>query len=157
MNTYSVLEASDKLGISIRAVQKRCKKDEVRKKYNKYLITDLLLEKWAKEIESNEPQTNQISELHIIGTLKEKIKELEIEIEQCKKVLDKTNKHVGVMEFFFASSQHRREIKNNSFKLKTEAEKLEFLKEHKSFWMKVAKSSLDTLKTEMGMNETENK
>ena len=157
MKTYSAEEASVKLNISKRAVQKRCKKDNIRKKDNKYLITDLILERWAKEIESNEPQTNQISELRIIGTLKEKIKELEAEIEQCKKVLDKTNKHAGVMEFFFISSQHRRDIKNNSFKLKTEAEKVEFLKEHKSFWMKAAKGSSDTLKTEMGMNETENK
>ena len=152
MKTYSAEEASVKLNISKRAVQKRCKKDNIRKKDNKYEITDLILERWAKEIKSNEPQTNQFSELHIIGTLNDKIKELETEIEQCKKVLDKTNKHVGVMEFFFASSQHRREIKNNSFKLKTEAEKVEFLKEHKSFWMKAAKSSSDTLKTEMGMN-----
>jgi hypothetical protein len=62
MNTYSVLEASEKLGVSSRAVQKRCKKDVVRKKDNKYLITDLLLEKWSKEIQSNEPQTNQTNE-----------------------------------------------------------------------------------------------
>tara|TARA_R110000737_G_C14303834_1_gene436532 strand:+ start:119 stop:577 length:459 start_codon:yes stop_codon:yes gene_type:complete len=151
MNTYSVLEASEKLGISTRAVQKRCKNNEVRKKDNKYLITDLLLEKWAEEIESNEPQTNQLNELRNIGSLKEKIKELEAEIEQSKKALDKINKHAIVMESFFISSQHRREIKNNSFKLKTEDEKKEFLKEHKSFWMRIAKSSSDTLKTEMGM------
>ena len=151
MNTYSVLEASEKLGISTRAVQKRCKNNEVRKKDNKYLITDLLLEKWAEEIESNEPQTNQLNELRNIGSLKEKIKELETEIEQSKKALDKINKHAIVMESFFISSQHRREIKNNSFKLKTEDEKKEFLKEHKSFWMRIAKSSSDTLKTEMGM------
>jgi hypothetical protein len=151
MNTYSVLEASEKLGISTRAVQKRCKNNEVRKLNNKYLITDLLIEKWAKEIESNEPQTNQISELRIIGTLKDKIKELETEIEQSKKALDKINKHAMVMESFFIRSKHRSEIKNNSFKLKTEDEKKEFLKEHKSFWMRIAKSSSDTLKTEMGM------
>jgi len=54
MSTYLVLEASEKLGISTRAVQKRCKKDVVRKKQNKYLITDLLLEKWREEIQSNE-------------------------------------------------------------------------------------------------------
>ena len=58
MSTYSVLEASEKLGISTRAVQKRCKKDVVRKQNNRYLITDLLLEKWREEIQSNEP-TNE--------------------------------------------------------------------------------------------------
>jgi len=55
MITYSALEASVKLKISKRAVQKRCKKDNIRKKDNKYLITDLVLNKWAKEIKSNEP------------------------------------------------------------------------------------------------------
>ena len=55
MVTYSVSEAADKLGISNRAVQKRCKKEEVRKKDNKYLITDLLLKKWNEEINSNVP------------------------------------------------------------------------------------------------------
>ena len=53
MVTYSVSEAADKLGISSRAVQKRCKKEEVRKKDNKYLITDLLLKKWNEEINLN--------------------------------------------------------------------------------------------------------
>jgi hypothetical protein len=55
MVTYSVSEAAHKLGISNRAVQKRCKKEEVRKKDNKYLITDLLLKKWNEEINSNVP------------------------------------------------------------------------------------------------------
>jgi len=55
MNTYSPLEASIKLNISKRAVQKRCKKDNIRKKLNKYLITDLILERWAKEIKSSVP------------------------------------------------------------------------------------------------------
>ena len=58
MKTYSAEEASVKLNISKRAIQKRCKKDNIRKKDNKYEITDLILERWAKEIESNEPQTN---------------------------------------------------------------------------------------------------
>ena len=55
MNTYSALEASVKLNISKRAVQKRCKKDNIRKIDNKYLITDLILDRWAKEIKSSVP------------------------------------------------------------------------------------------------------
>ena len=55
MNTYSPLEASIKLNISKRAVQKRCKKDNIRKIDNKYSITDLILERWAKEIKSSVP------------------------------------------------------------------------------------------------------
>jgi hypothetical protein len=54
MTTYSVLEASKKLGISTRAVQNRCKKEDIRKKNNKYLITDSLIKKWFKEIASKE-------------------------------------------------------------------------------------------------------
>ena len=55
MNTYSALEASVKLNISKRAVQKRCKKDNIRKIDNKYSITDLILDRWAKEIKSSVP------------------------------------------------------------------------------------------------------
>ena len=55
MITYSSKEAAVKLGVSTRAIQKRCIKTGVRKKDNIYLITDLVLNKWAKEIKSNEP------------------------------------------------------------------------------------------------------
>tara|TARA_B110000285_G_scaffold136417_1_gene152796 strand:+ start:43 stop:930 length:888 start_codon:yes stop_codon:yes gene_type:complete len=44
---YSVSQAAKKLGLSKRAVQIRCKKDNIMKKDNKYLITDLLLDKMA--------------------------------------------------------------------------------------------------------------
>lgn len=43
---YSVSQAAKKLGISKRSVQLKCKNDLVKKKDNKYLITDLLLQKW---------------------------------------------------------------------------------------------------------------
>ena len=55
MITYSSKEAAVKLGVSTRAIQKRCIKTGVRKKDNIYLITDLVLNKWAKEIKSNVP------------------------------------------------------------------------------------------------------
>ena len=85
MNTYSALEASIKLNISKRAVQKRCKKDNIRKKDNKYLITDLVLEGWAKEIQNNEP----VREPSNSGTQNElknvaDIQKLDIEIEALK-------------------------------------------------------------------------
>tara|TARA_R110002124_G_scaffold6142_2_gene37512 strand:+ start:538 stop:1488 length:951 start_codon:yes stop_codon:yes gene_type:complete len=104
MITYSALEASVKLGISTRAVQKRCKKDEIRKKDNKYLITDLVLNKWAKEIKSNELTNepyngtqdkfirdfeNQLKDLKAEGLLisgkqEKKIKELEKQVEELE-------------------------------------------------------------------------
>tara|TARA_R110001592_G_scaffold104106_1_gene293089 strand:+ start:178 stop:825 length:648 start_codon:yes stop_codon:yes gene_type:complete len=55
MITYSSKEAAVKLGVSTRAVQKRCIKAGVRKKDNMYLITDILLKKWEEEIKSNVP------------------------------------------------------------------------------------------------------
>ena len=92
MNTYSVLEASEKLSISIRAVQKRCKKEVVRKKDNKYLITDLLLEKWSSEIQSNEPTNEPLNSgtqelIKRIELQETYIKDLEEEIEELKKDL----------------------------------------------------------------------
>jgi len=51
MKTYSVNEASKILGIKPRAVQHRCKRDNIRKKSNKYLITDEIIALW-KEVEA---------------------------------------------------------------------------------------------------------
>lgn len=91
MNTYSVLEASEKLGISTRAIQKRCKKDVVRKKDNKYLITDLLLEKWSKEIQSNEPTNEPLNSgtqklIKRIELQEAYIKDLEAELKELQGV-----------------------------------------------------------------------
>ena len=83
MITYSTKEAAIKLGVSTRAVQKRCKNDEVRKKDNMYLITDLLLEKWRVEIESNEP-TNVPTNEPYNGTQEKVIRDLENELKDLK-------------------------------------------------------------------------
>ena len=83
MITYSTKEAAIKLGISTRAVQKRCKNDEVRKKDNMYLITDLLLEKWKVEIESNEP-TNVPTNEPYNGTQEKFIRDLENQLKDLK-------------------------------------------------------------------------
>jgi hypothetical protein len=82
---YSVIETAIKLEVSTRTVQKRCKRDNVRKKDNKYLITDEHIEKWRLEIESNEPQTNQTNEplLEV-----RKINQLDIEIESLKQKIE---------------------------------------------------------------------
>lgn len=96
MVTYSVLEASELLKISARAVQKRCKSEDVRKKDNKYLITDEIIEKWKTKIKSNEPQTNQTNEpikevrrneLNLIKSLEEQIVVLQYEKEELKEEL----------------------------------------------------------------------
>ena len=89
MKTYSVLEASEKLGVSTRAVQKRCKNAVVRKKDNKYLITDLLLEKWSEEIQSNEPPSEPLNSgtqelIKRIELQETYIKDLEEELEELR-------------------------------------------------------------------------
>ena len=54
MKTYSVSEAAEIVGIKERAVQYRCKRDNVRKKDNRYLITDEIISLWRdKEAEAN--------------------------------------------------------------------------------------------------------
>ena len=53
MKTYSVNEASEILGIKPRAVQHRCKRDNIRKKSNKYLITDEIITTW-KELKATQ-------------------------------------------------------------------------------------------------------
>ena len=90
MTTYSVLDASKKLGISTRAVQKRCKKDNIRKKDNKYLITDLVLEKWSSEIQSNEPTSEPLNSgtQELIKKYKEDIKTYEVLLEKYEVELE---------------------------------------------------------------------
>lgn len=59
IKTYSTKETAEILGIKERAVQTRCKKDNIRKKNNKYLITDLIISNWKQKKETNatQPQT----------------------------------------------------------------------------------------------------
>jgi len=54
MKTYTTKEAAEIVGIKERAVQHRCKRDNIRKKDNKYLITDEIISLWiTKEEETN--------------------------------------------------------------------------------------------------------
>lgn len=55
IKNYSVKEASEKLGIKVRAIQNRCKKNDLRKKDNRYLITQDHIDQWLKEIKANAP------------------------------------------------------------------------------------------------------
>lgn len=67
MKTYTVQEASDILKISTRAIQKKCFKENIRKKSNRYLITDIHIQNWEgkrtkDELKANlnEQKTNQL-------------------------------------------------------------------------------------------------
>jgi hypothetical protein len=57
MEIYTVKEASKITGISPRTIQFRCKRDNVRKKDNKYLITDSLISLWIDK-SKEETQSN---------------------------------------------------------------------------------------------------
>ena len=92
---YSVKETALKLKVSTRAVQKRCKRDNIRKKDNKYLITDEHIKKWTLEIQSNEPQTNQSNEPQ--KTVRTN-NQLDIEIEALKKEVTELKEELAIYE-----------------------------------------------------------
>lgn len=50
MKTYSTLEASEILKVSERAIQKRCKTEVIRKKSNRYVITQEHIDNWKTSI-----------------------------------------------------------------------------------------------------------
>ena len=62
METYSVKKAAAKLGISTRAVQKRCFRDNVPKKSNQYKITEEHVQTWYAEMQENEKPNEPITE-----------------------------------------------------------------------------------------------
>ena len=122
MITYSTKEAAIKLGVSTRAVQKRCKNDEVRKKDNMYLITDLLLEKWKVEIESNVP-TNVPTNEPYNGTQETFIRDLENQLKDLKAeaalITGKQEKRIKDLE------NEKEELESDIGDLELEIEELE--------------------------------
>ena len=172
MNTYSALEASVKLNISKRAVQKRCKKDNIRKKDNKYLITDLVIDGWAKEIESSVP-TNVPSNIGTQDGLKNvaDIQELNLdEIEAFEFKFKRAADFYRIGKFVFvpndkfiiqySPAEYQRlkdeyataesEIKLGRYKEETFKrlqtsleEKIEFITEQMNYYMKLADRTLD--------------
>jgi hypothetical protein len=76
--TYSVKEAATIIGIKERAVQFRCKRDNIRKKSNRYLITDTIIASWkAREDAANAKQTQNATQQNINSFEKYTIKEIE--------------------------------------------------------------------------------
>ena len=110
MKTYSVKEASELIGITERSVQLRCKKEDIRKKNNRYLITEQHILDWttntneAKQNETSlitedftEEQYNKLQEviedyplkLKDIKHLQEMVETYRLQLEYLKKSLDK--------------------------------------------------------------------
>ena len=110
MEYYNVKETALKLGLSTRAIQKRCIKTDVRKINNKYQISDETINVWRVEIEkANEPTnepTNQnkrtkahlhllIEELKKENTdLKEDLSQYEIEDNERLEVFTEENYNI---------------------------------------------------------------
>ena len=85
--TYSTKETAEILGIKERAVQTRCKKDNIRKKDNKYLITELIISNWKQKEEVNaKPNANANA------------KQLDIEIEALKKEITELKEELSTYE-----------------------------------------------------------
>ena len=79
IKTYSTKETAEILGIKERAVQTRCKKDNIRKKDNKYLITDLIIADWKQKEESNAKPNANATQTQI-EDLKKELAELKEEL-----------------------------------------------------------------------------
>ena len=98
MKTYSVKEASDILGIKPRAVQHRCKRDNIRKKSNKYLITDEIIALW-KELKTTQ-NANANAMLNAMPNanatqLDLQVQSLQIENENLKHQVDDLRKELS--------------------------------------------------------------
>ena len=98
MKTYSVKEASDILGIKPRAVQHRCKRDNIRKKSNKYLITDEIIALW-KELKATQ-NANANAMLNAMPNanatqLDLQVQSLQIENENLKHQVDDLRKELS--------------------------------------------------------------
>ena len=94
IKTYSTKETAKILGIKERAVQTRCKKDNIRKKDNKYQITDIIIADWRQanakpNANANAKQLDvEIEALKLENlSLKTKVVELEKEIAELKEEL----------------------------------------------------------------------
>ena len=151
---YPIKDAVILTGIKHRTLTRKASKMGARVIDGRYLLTGkqvkLLIEKQQEKLVTLD-KIAKIDKKALDKLVKNEgnNEALKLEIKLLKAKLDKINKHVIVMESFFLSSKHRIEIKNNTFKLKNDAEKKEFLKEHMNFWMKAAKGSSETLKNEM--------
>ena len=79
---YTTKEAAEKLGIKERAVQTRCKRDNVRKKDNKYLITDSVINNWILKKEEELKQTQSQTQ-----SATQNATQLDLEVESLKEQL----------------------------------------------------------------------
>lgn len=103
MKNYSVLEVSKILDITVRAVQKRCKRDKVTRKNNRYSITENQINEWKTERteRTNQPNKNELAnELEkLVKENQELKKELEVyKIQEGERIEVFTNEEYEIFE-----------------------------------------------------------
>jgi len=106
MKTYSAKQAASILGISERAVQKKCKQLDIRKKSNRYLITDKLLNEWNVPNDdkgiviqefTQEEYDRLVTMIGMEPKLVESIQDHKHQIEYLKQSLDKAHEQMDVL------------------------------------------------------------
>lgn len=109
----SVKDAAERLNISVRAVQVRCKKEGLRKKGNTYLIPKELLKTWLMQASNktqNETKEDLVTEsfsleqynklqevIYNYPQLLERITDYKNEIEYLRKSLDGKSKQMEIL------------------------------------------------------------
>lgn len=106
MQTYTVLEASKLLGISTRAVQKRCSKEKIRKKDNRYLITNGHITTWRIERTANELK-NEPNEPN------ERTNQLDLEVESLKLELSSEKEQNKILKDQLENSKNNLQLDLN--------------------------------------------
>jgi predicted RNase H-like nuclease (RuvC/YqgF family) len=96
--TYTTKEAAEIVGIKERAIQTRCKRENVRKKDNKYLITDSLISIWRKKEEANAKVNAKQTQNATQTQLDLEIEALKLENETLKKNLDSSEKELNLSD-----------------------------------------------------------
>ena len=113
MKTYTVSEASKKLGISTRAVQKRCLKHSVRRVNNKYSITEEQLQSWKKEIQLNEQVREPANQNKTVRELTLKVDELTKQNAQLKL------EHIASRNYKIRAEEYKLRIKQANERLRS--------------------------------------
>ena len=168
IKTYTTKETAKILGIKERAVQTRCKKDNIRKKSNQYIITDLIIADWKQANAKANANANATEEVaRAIAPSVADIQKLNLdEIEDFEFKFRREGEFPKLGNFFFVErgkfivehtpeqfeirkkeyQQAEEEIRLNRFKIKSKDERILFLEKHLETWVGWANGSLDNLR-----------
>jgi len=179
MKTYSVSEAAEIVGIKERAVQHRCKRDNVRKKDNRYLITDEIISLWRdkeaeanaikrKDKRNNATQSNNFAQLDLEvealktenESLKAKLSEYDIEPHERLEVF--TNDEYNLFEQRLKEWQMQRQELEHKDKMleltkKSKDEQISFLSNQLEYQRSMGNKQLEQLETIFEILQGQNK